>query len=240
MQRTPDISRAVSPEHSVSGHECPPVLRASNRAVRFQFTRFVESAIDFKLMKTKVLLCLAFVTVLFGGCVVQSIQPLFSEKDYIEYPALAGTWKQQDENKEIGVWIFSREGTHYKLVHSDEKGHRATFNVAAGKIGADVFLDFVLTDIEPKDSLNDLAQVSLIAAHAFAKLVKTNDALVLVAMDYEWLEKHLEANPKAIAHVTQDKRPILTASTEELKTFVAKYASDNKVFKNEVKLVPKL
>jgi hypothetical protein len=189
-------------------------------------------------MKTKLLFALGLVAMIFGGCMVQSIQPLFNERDYIEYPGLAGAWKQQEENKEVGVWIFSKEGTRYKLAHTDEKGHRATFNVAAGKIGPDVFLDLILTDIEPKDSLNDLAQVSLIAAHAFAKLVKTNDALVFVAMDYEWLEKHLEANPKAIAHVIQNKRPILTASTEELKLFVAKHATDKKVFKNEIKLVP--
>jgi hypothetical protein len=189
-------------------------------------------------MKTKLLFILGLVAMIFGGCVVQSIQPLFNEKEYIEYPVLVGAWKQQEENKDVGVWIFSKEGTHYKLVHSDEKAHRASFNVAAGKIGTDVFLDLVLTDIEPKDSLNDLAQVSLLATHAFAKLVKTNDALVFVALDYEWLEKHLEANPKAIAHVLQDKRPILTASTEELKLFVAKHAKDNKVFKNEIKLVP--
>lgn len=190
-------------------------------------------------MKTKLLFGLGLLAVLFGGCMVQSIQPLFSEKDYIEYPALVGTWKQQDQDKEIGVWTFSKEGEHYKLLHTDEKGRRASFNAVTGKIGTNVFLDFVLADIEPHDSLNDLAQVGLIAAHGFLKLVKTNAALLLVAMDYEWLEKHLKANPKAIAHVVQDKRFILTASTEELKRFVAKYANDDKVFKNEIKLVPK-
>jgi len=208
-------------------------------AMRFRFTGWLESAIRSTAMKTKLLFGLSLLGVLFGGCVVQSIQPLFNEKDYIEYPGLAGTWKQQDDDKEIGVWGFSRESEHYKLIHTDEKGRRASFHVAAGKLGTNVFLDFVLVDIEPHDSLNDLAQVGLIATHGFLKLVKTGDGLVLVAMDYEWLQKHLEANPKAIAHVVQDKRPILTASTEELKTFVAKYASDGKVFKNEVKLVPK-
>jgi hypothetical protein len=190
-------------------------------------------------MKTKMFFALCSVAVLFGGCVVQSIQPLFSEKDYIDYPALVGTWKQQDQDKVVGVWVFSKDDRRYKLTHIDEDGQRATFNVAAGKIGSEVFLDILLNDVEPPNSLNDLATVSLIAAHAFAKVVKTNDALMFVAMDYEWLQKHLETNPKAIAHVIQDKRPILTASTEELKLFVKTYAKDNKVFKNEIKLVPK-
>jgi hypothetical protein len=186
-------------------------------------------------MKAKFLSGLALVALLFAGCVVQSIQPLFAEKDFISQSAIVGTWKQQEGNKEIGVWTFTEDGRRYKLAHRDEKGHKATFNVAAGKIGSDVFLDFMLADIEPNE-LNDFATVSLVAAHTFAKLVKTNDTLILAAMDYEWLEKHLQENPKAIAHVFQDKHPVLTASPEELQKFVAKWAGDAKVFKNEIKL----
>jgi hypothetical protein len=187
-------------------------------------------------MKTKMLFGLGLLALLFGGCVVQSIQPLFTEKDYIDYPALVGTWKQQDQDKEVGVWVFSKDDRRYKLTHTDEEGQRATFNVVAGKIGSDVFLNFLLDDVEPPNSLNDFAAVSLIPAHAFAKVVKTNETLVLVAMDYEWLQKHLEANPKAVAHVIQGDRPILTASTEDLKMFVAKYAHDEKIFKNQIQL----
>ena len=94
-------------------------------------------------------------------------------------------------------------------------------------------------DVLPGRGLNGLAQAHLIGAHVFLKVVKTNDALLLLAMDYEWREKLLQENPKAIPHVMQDKRPVLTATTEELQKFVVKYASDEKVFKNEIKLVPK-
>ncbi|HWN96580.1 MAG TPA: hypothetical protein VNT99_16240 [Methylomirabilota bacterium] len=190
-------------------------------------------------MKAKVLIGLGLAALLWGGCVVQSIQPFFAEKDFISLPFLPGTWEQRDGEKQIGVWVFTAEGQRYKLTHTDEDGRKATFEVSAGKIGTNVFLDFSLNDIDPPDSLNDFATVSLIAAHSFARLTKMSDGLVLAAMDYEWIEKHLAENPRAIAHVLQGKRPILIASTEELQKFVGKYANDEKVFKNQITLTPK-
>ena len=191
-------------------------------------------------MKTKFVfgLCL-LAAIFFGGCVVQSIQPLFAEKELISYPALVGTWAQPDGDKEVGLWVFVAHNQQYELTHTDEKGRKALFTVGVGKLGTNVFLDGFPANLLPGSELNDLAQVHLIGAHTFVKLVKTNDALVLLAMDYEWLENLLKENPKAIAHAVQDKRPILTATTEELQKFVAKYAGDAKVFKNEIKLVPK-
>jgi hypothetical protein len=191
-------------------------------------------------MKMKSLFGLSLLAaIIFGGCVVQSIQPLFAEKELVSYPALVGTWAQQDGEKEIGVWAFVAHEQQYELTHTDEKGHKAIITVGAGKLGTNMFLDGFPANLLPGGELNDVAQVHLIGAHTFVRLVKTNDALVILAMDYEWLEKLLQENPKAIAHVVQDKRPILTASTEELQKFVAKYANDEKVFKNEIRLVPK-
>jgi hypothetical protein len=190
-------------------------------------------------MKAKCFVGLGLASLLLAGCVVQSIHPLFAEKDIIPFPGLVGTWEQKDDGKQVGLWMFSADGQRYQLTHTDEKGHKAKFDVIAGKIGTNVLLDFTIKSLEPEGSLNDLAAVSLIPAHTFAKVVKKDDALLLVAMDYEWLEKHLTENPKSVTHMFQDKRPILTASTEELQKFVAKYASDEMIFKNEVRLTPK-
>jgi hypothetical protein len=190
-------------------------------------------------MKTKFVVGLALTAAFLGGCVVQSIQPLFSEKEFITYPSLAGTWTQKEEGKELGLWTFTVKDNRYVLKQRDEKGREATFHVAVGKIGTDVFLDFSPDDPAPEHGLNDFMSVNLIPAHVFAKVRKTNDALVLVTMDYEWLEKHLQENPKAIAHILQDKRPVLTATTGELQKFFAKHAQDEKVFKNSIQLVRK-
>ena len=192
-------------------------------------------------MKTNLkFLGVALVALLLGGCLVQSIQPLFTEKDYITVPHLVGAWTQLDEKGNVqGTWLFEAKGPAYKLTHADEKGRVALFQAAAGKIGTNVFLDFSLTDPSPDNQLNDLAAVHLIPAHVFVKLVETRDHLALMAMDLDWLTKHLEQNPQAVDHVFSEKMPILTAPTAGLRKFIARHADDGKVFKNGIKLVPK-
>ena len=197
-------------------------------------------------MKKKLqLFGVGLIAALLAGCVVQSINPLLTEKEYISYPSLVGTWAQKEGVKEQGVWKFEQNDKRYKLTHTDEKGRKATFDVAAGRIGTNVFLNFLLDDPTPGAEINDFAAVHLVPVHTFAKIRKTDAGLTLVAMDLEWLAKLLEENPKVIAHVLRsegsgtNKWPLLTASTEDLQKFVAKYAADDKVFKNEIKLVPK-
>jgi hypothetical protein len=194
-------------------------------------------------MKKKMLFGLGLLAAIFSGCVLQSIHPLFEEKDYIRYPALAGTWTQKDGDKELGLWVFEPADKRFKLTQTDEKGRKAVFVVAAGKIGTNTFLDF-FPDLDEGDQLpghhlNDFIAAEMIPAHVFVKLVKTNEALTLIAVDMEWLAKNLEQNPKSIAHIVQDKRPIFTASTDELQKWVAKYADDEKVFKNDIQLIRK-
>lgn len=190
-------------------------------------------------MKLK-FLGVALVALLLGGCLVQSIHPLFTEKDFIPAPRLVGAWTQQDEDGKVqGGWEFETKGPTYKLTHTDDKGRTATFQVAAGQIGTNVFLDFFPDDPSPANQLNDLAAVHLIPAHIFVKLVETRDHLMLVGMDLDWLTKYLGQNPQAVAHVFSDKVPILTASTAELKKFIARHAHDEKAFHNEIKLGPK-
>ena len=188
-------------------------------------------------------LAVAFAAWLIGGCVVQTINPLFAEKDSITQPGLAGTWAQMEEGKEQGLWVFEQDGQQYNLTHTDEKGSKATFKVIAGRLGTNAFLNSTINDPTPGVKMNDFAAVHLVPAYTFIRLRKTETGLTFAAMNLEWLNKLLEENPKTVAHVMRkvgdDKIPLLTASTEELQKFVAKYADDDKAFGNEIKLVPK-
>ncbi len=183
-------------------------------------------------MKTK--LFVGLVALLLAGCVVPSLHPLFAERDYLFAPDVVGTWVPRDE-KDKEVWDFTEDGRRYLLTHTDDKGHKATFHVAAGSIGTNVFLDFSPLDPTPGTELNGLMQAHLLPVHLFAKLLKTNDDLTLVALDVEWLDDHLKTNSTAIAHASRgDDPPLLTASTAELKKFVARHAHDEKAFKNAI------
>ena len=49
-------------------------------------------------MKRGFLIGLVMAAAVLGGCVVQCIQPLFAEREYITYPGLAGTWVQKEDD----------------------------------------------------------------------------------------------------------------------------------------------
>jgi hypothetical protein len=56
-------------------------------------------------------------------------------------------------------------------------------------------------------------------------------SLKMAAVNPDWLGKHLEKNPKAIAHLRKKEGVILfTAETKELQAFVMKHAAGEELF----------
>src|SRR6185503_1593717 len=145
----------------------------------------------------KKLLTIALVTFLVAGC-VPSWNPLYTDKDLVFDPQLVGTWK--DNGKES--WQFEKSGEkQYKLAYTDEEGRRATFDAHLCKIKDRRFLDLFLTEASEKDlNLNALATVTLLPAHLFLRVDEVGPSLKMAAVNPDWLEKHLEKNPGAVAH----------------------------------------
>jgi hypothetical protein len=188
-------------------------------------------------MKVTRLLAVIIAAVFFTGCIVQSLNPLFDEKDLVSYSDIAGSWTQEGEGK--GIWKFEPDGKRYKLTHTDDEKHTATLIASIGRIGTNIFMDTWLEDDDGGKSLNQFGAVHLVQVHSFMKVTKDGDTLRLTMMDLDWLDKTLKENPKLLPHVMRKNGPILTASTEELQKFVAKHAADKAVFKNDVELKPK-
>jgi hypothetical protein len=63
--------------------------------------------------------------------------------------------------------------------------------------------------------------------------------LKFATSDYDWLEKFLKENPKALAHHVESGRIILTADTRDLQKFVLKHLGTNELFKEYVEMTRK-
>jgi hypothetical protein len=174
-------------------------------------------------MKNKLLgvpLALAF---LLASC-VQSLHPLFTEKDCIFDQALVGTWLEPDSKD---MWIFMRSGDKaYELIYL-EKGNPAKFQVHLGKLGNALFLD--LYPHMPETS-NDLQKGHLLAVHTISRVWIKDDTLQLVMLDHAWLKKMLDRDSFVIKHERVGDQIVLTASTEEFQKFVRRYADDPEAF----------
>jgi hypothetical protein len=181
-------------------------------------------------MQPKLILRFVFtlIAVLIAGCVPSSWNALFTEKDLVFDAKLVGTWNG-DEGE---VWTFAREGEkQYKLTYSDKEG-KATFDANLVKLQDRQFLDVQL-DQAGYDGLkmNALTKITILPAHVFFRVDEIGDALKLAAPDPDWLGKHLEKNPKAVAHLRKEEGLLLlTADTKDLQAFVLKHAAGKALF----------
>jgi hypothetical protein len=201
--------------------------------------------------------CLA---ALLAGCVpIVSLHPLFTKETITFEEKLLGTWGE-DGNQPQVTWEFARLEPSaarllpaemrdaldkcYRLNIADNEGRKGSFAACLVKLQDKLFLD-VMPDRFPSGE-QDPEQMRLVynaffftPVHSFVKVSSIGDPLRIRLTDDDGFKKLLQADPKAVKYDMIDDRPILTASTEELQAFVAKYADDERLFPSEVTLTRK-
>ncbi len=186
-------------------------------------------------MKLKLILPAVFSALILAGCLVPSVNPLYTEKDLIFDPALVGAWGEagsEDRN------TFARDGEKGYTWTSQDKESTNVFRAHLLKLGEHRFLDAVLT--ATSDEWKGIGRASVVVrpVHLFFKVEMEKSTLRIRALNVEWVEKLLKDNPKVIAHERihepdvheEHGRVMLTASTAELQKFVLKYVEEPKGF----------
>jgi hypothetical protein len=165
--------------------------------------------------------------ILMAGCVPTSVHPLYFKKDLIFIPELIGTWGNPAD-EEGDKLVFEQAGDNsYKMSYyeskeeSGEEASWASFEAHLIRLGDNFFLDVFPEEPELK---NDFYNLHLVPTHSFMRVAVVGDTLKLGIFDYSWLENNLEDGKVNLKHETRDDLIVLTASTEELQEFVAKYA----------------
>ncbi len=157
------------------------------------------------------------------GCVVTR-HPIYTAKDVIDLPGLAGTWVDE---KEETRWVFqAAKDKAFDLTYT-EKGLDGTFEVHAVRLGKYVFLDMY-----PKapEKMNDFYLMHYLPVHTAFLTSLDGDSLTLSLPNVNWLEKQAEAKKLKAAHEKWDERLVLTGSTAELQKFLVQIAPDKEAF----------
>jgi hypothetical protein len=198
--------------------------------------------------------------VLMAGCVpVISLHPLFTKDTIVFEEKLLGTWVE-DSNKPEVTWEFARLEASaaerlpaeirdqiqkcYRVNVIDDKGQKGSFAACLVKLQDRLFLD-VLPDKFPGGE-QDPEKMKLaynafffMPVHSFVRVNSIGDQLKIRLTDDDGFKKLLEAEPKAVKYDMIDERPVLTASTAELQTFMTKYADDERLFPSDLTLIRK-
>ena len=197
---------------------------------------------------TKLLVALA-IALSTTGCLVQSLHPLFTDKDLVFEPSLLGTWVGQVprggyESKASIIFQESKDKT-YKVIYHPETlgsvgelpGEPVEFKGRLGRLGDYLFLETSLAE-ESSPTVNELYFLHRVPVYGIFRIQVDGDVLHLAAL-YDQLYfarvfglDHLFAGKFKIFHqwLERDRRILLTARTHELQEFVLKSAEDKDLF----------
>ena len=182
-------------------------------------TMKTQTPLRLKFAATVALAAALFLT----GCVVTSVYPFYHAKDVVFDPALIGVWTDASKNEPgADAWTFEQvDDRTYKLTIADGADKKTEFDARLFKLKGQHFLDCL-----PRERAEGNAPV-----HYLMRLDALSPKLEFRLLDYDWLAKLLEKNPRAIRHIVVPKKAgdgdggelILTADTAELQKFLRKH-----------------
>lgn len=190
-------------------------------------------------MKMRFLIAVTITAALLSAC-LPSVNPFYTEKDVVFDSDLVGEWRIEGETKPSGIWkIEKTDSKAYKLTTTEPDGKQGEFAVHLFKLEKDCFLDMVPSDCTYGPKQTDNVAAAMFPGHLLLRVTLRASQLKVASTDFVWLEKHLTANPKALAHHVADKRLLLTADTRALQRFVLKHLGDGELFEKPTVMVRK-
>jgi len=167
---------------------------------------------------------------LLSGCITQSIHPIYDSRTLIFDDGLVGTWEIPGEEES---WLFEQDGPRrYKLFWSTKYEADVEMEARLVQIGEARFLDIYFDS--PPEGVGELASVFMLPVHTVLRVDAADGDLKLSALGSDWLERHLKANPGAIAHTFTDGRVVLTAGTDELQRFYTDLLGEPKAWEEVI------
>jgi len=182
-------------------------------------------------MKIRNLVTILGSALLLCAC-IPSVNPFYKDKDIVSEPRLFGEWEGGESADDKQIWKFEDAGDKtYKLtIIENAEGKKGQFTTRLFKLGQEQFLDLVPSDCEYATNQADIVAASMFPGHLLVHVSQIEPSLKLAFFDFDWLEKLLKQDPKALANHREGDRIILTASTTELQRFVLKHLREGKLF----------
>lgn len=181
-------------------------------------------------MKNRNLIAILGAAALLCSC-IPSVNPFYTDKEVIFDSRLLGAWQEKDKTENPDVWKF--EGTTnkmYKLTVTEKEGKPGVFTAHLFQLKQEYFLDLIPVDCNYATNQADLVAFSMFPGHLLVRVPQIEPELKLAFFDFDWLQKHLKKNPKALAHHREGDRLLLTAGTRDLQKFVLQHLGEGELF----------
>jgi hypothetical protein len=180
-------------------------------------------------MKKRNLIAFGAAAILLAAC-IPSVNPFYGDKDVVTDSHLVGEWLEKGKTNELEYWKFEQSTNNAYTLTVVEEGKTGEFSAHLFKLKGEQFLDLIPTDCNYATNQSELVASSMFPGHLLMRVAQIEPELKLACTDYDWLEKFLKKNPKAIDHHVESERIILTAGTQDLQKFVLKHLGTNELF----------
>ena len=188
-------------------------------------------------MKKRNLIATLGAAALLCSC-IPSVNPFYTARDVVFEPRLLGTWQEKDKTDKPDVWKFeSATNKMYQLTVTEKEDKQGKFDAHLFKLKQEYFLDLIPSDCNYATNQADLVAASMFPGHLLVRVSQLGPDLKLALFDFDWLQKYLEKNPKALAHHQEGDRIVLTAGTRDLQKFVLKHLGDGELFEKPGEMV---
>lgn len=185
---------------------------------------------------------LLFLTIgvfLLSGCVVQSLQPFYTDERIVQMPRINGRWfmtKKLGEDvrhESIKEWII-QDG---QVITYDKELKNGELEAVFFKIDGHLFLD---TYPESPEKENAWWGYHVYGMHTVCKVeMEGNSILRLIPLDYEWLKEQIVEEKIILAHenIVKDHFVLYTAASREWIAFLKSYKNNNQAFSLENEMI---
>lgn len=165
-------------------------------------------------MRRPILLLL--LPVLLGAC-VQSVHPLYTEQSLTAEPALVGTWLDAGR---ASLVVAERDSVSYDVLSLGDDLTPSSWILHLTTLGEGRWLD---AEPAPERDWSEAYADAMLPLHQFLLLRAVGDSLHVATLKHDSLKATLEREPSLAAHTIVNGTVVLTASTDQLRAFLASY-----------------
>jgi hypothetical protein len=161
------------------------------------------------------------------GCYAPSLEPLYTDKEMVTDPGLAGNWQEKDDTDSFTILDLGAGKYRFTSIEKDKAPD--LFVLRLVQLGDYRFYD-LFPEGEPSGS--DFRQEHFVAVHSFGRVLREGDTVRMASLNEDWLKEALAANPALLAHHRDGDKLLILAPTKDLQKFALAHAAHPKAFEN--------
>ena len=173
-------------------------------------------------MKTYSRILLFIPVLLLTGCMVSSLNPIYTDKDLVFRPELIGNW-QGDGAEEVLTFEQGSEPKTYRITLPSE-GKTLTLSGHLTELNGKTYLDLTVADMPDSKLLPEVTFLTPI--HLFFEIEVNGDTLRWRSMSSEWAKERREKHHLWISHQANDGSTLLTADTPRVQRFLRRWQNE--------------